>query len=272
MIFYSVVLTFLPNFVIPELYQQQFFPHWWVSWLHGCMGHRLSWHSLNLMSPGFPDKKTSELRAKAVQSFPWFSHTKWLENCNIKNGITASCGMSARVGVSSFIHVTTYMIMTTTLSEEFFVLWYSEVHITDIKYYYTSLKISQAHATCLSSCTRMLVSKKKNNFYPSFWSSRSIIDLMQIWRPLISISWISSTKEMNPGMGRLTTIYLSLIFRFFKCLPFHECAGLKFGCITNFYTLFLIMGFISLVDEIQFMPISSLFWITDWVIDQFNVI
>ena len=187
------------------------------------------------MSPGFPDKKTSEFRAKAVQSFPWFSHTKWLENCNIKSGITASCGMSACVGVSSFIHVTTYMIMTTTLSEEFFVLWYSEVHITDIKYYYTSLKISQAHATCLSrqsSCTRMLVSKKKNNFYPSFWSSRSIIDLMQIWRPLISINWISSTKEMNPGMVDWLP-YICLLFSGFSNVYHFTCVwptGLKLGC------------------------------------------
>ena len=33
--------------------------------------------------------------------------------------------------------------------------------------------------------------------------------------------------------------------------------ALKFGCITNFDTLFLVMGFISLVDEIQFVLISS---------------
>ena len=33
--------------------------------------------------------------------------------------------------------------------------------------------------------------------------------------------------------------------------------ALKLGCITNFDTLFLVMGFISLVDEIQSMLISS---------------
>ena len=33
--------------------------------------------------------------------------------------------------------------------------------------------------------------------------------------------------------------------------------ALKLGCITNFDMLFLVMGFISLVDEIQFMLISS---------------
>ena len=33
--------------------------------------------------------------------------------------------------------------------------------------------------------------------------------------------------------------------------------ALKLGCITNFDMLFLVMGFISLVDEIQFILISS---------------
>ena len=33
--------------------------------------------------------------------------------------------------------------------------------------------------------------------------------------------------------------------------------ALKLSCITNFDMLFLVMGFISLVDEIQFMLISS---------------
>ena len=33
--------------------------------------------------------------------------------------------------------------------------------------------------------------------------------------------------------------------------------ALKLGCITNFDMLFLVMGFISLVDEIQFMLIFS---------------
>ena len=72
------------------------------------------------------------------------------------------------------------------------------------------------------------------------------IDLMQIWRLLISV-------------GRLITIHLSLIFGFFKV--YHSVrvwpTALKLGCITNFATLFLVMGFISLVDEIQFMLISS---------------
>ena len=33
--------------------------------------------------------------------------------------------------------------------------------------------------------------------------------------------------------------------------------ALKLGCVTNFDMLFLVMGFISLVNEIQFMLISS---------------
>ena len=33
--------------------------------------------------------------------------------------------------------------------------------------------------------------------------------------------------------------------------------ALKLGCVTNFDMLSLVMGFISLVDEIQFMLISS---------------
>ena len=34
-------------------------------------------------------------------------------------------------------------------------------------------------------------------------------------------------------------------------------SALKLGCITNFDMLFLMKGFISLVNEIQFMQISS---------------
>ena len=48
-------------------------------------------------------------------------------------------------------------------------------------------------------------------------------------------------------------------FEFFKCLPFHMYLAYssELGCITNFDMLFLVMGFIALVDEIQFMLISS---------------
>ena len=34
-------------------------------------------------------------------------------------------------------------------------------------------------------------------------------------------------------------------------------AALKLGCVTNLDMLFLVMGFTSLVDDIQFMLISS---------------
>ena len=37
---------------------------------------------------------------------------------------------------------------------------------------------------------------------------------------------------------------------------FGQRTVLKLGCVTNLDTLFLVMGFISLVDEIQFMLIS----------------
>ena len=54
-------------------------------------------------------------------------------------------------------------------------------------------------------------------------------------------------------MGRLTTIHLS--FSGFSNVCHSVCVwptALKLGCITNSGMLFLVMGFISLVDEIQF--------------------
>ena len=62
------------------------------------------------------------------------------------------------------------------------------------------------------------------------------IILMQIWRLLISINWISSRNGRHlknqliwqSGMGRLTTIHLSLIFGFYKCLPFCVCLAYRF--------------------------------------------
>ena len=53
--------------------------------------------------------------------------------------------------------------------------------------------------------------------------------------------------------------HLSLIFGFSNV--YHSACvwptALKLGCVTNLDTLFLVMGFISLADEIQFMLISS---------------
>ena len=49
-------------------------------------------------------------------------------------------------------------------------------------------------------------------------------------------------------------------FRFFFNVCHSACVwptALKFGSITNFDMLFLVMGFISLVDKIQFMLANS---------------
>ena len=54
--------------------------------------------------------------------------------------------------------------------------------------------------------------------------------------------------------------YICLLFSSFSNVFHSACAwptALKLGCITNFDMLFLMMGFISLVNEIQFMLISS---------------
>ena len=54
--------------------------------------------------------------------------------------------------------------------------------------------------------------------------------------------------------------YIRLLFLGFSNVYHCACVwptALKFGSITNFDMLFLVMGFISLIDEIQFMLISS---------------
>ena len=66
-----------------------------------------------------------------------------------------------------------------------------------------------------------------------------------IWKPV---------QNINPC---LTVIHLSLIFGFFYHSACVWPTALKLGCLTNFDMLFLVIGFISLVDEIQFMLISS---------------
>ena len=55
---------------------------------------------------------------------------------------------------------------------------------------------------------------------------------------------------MNPIMRKS----MSKLVMQFTCV---WRTALKLGCVTNFDMLFLVMGFISLVDEIQFMLISS---------------
>ena len=54
--------------------------------------------------------------------------------------------------------------------------------------------------------------------------------------------------------------YICLLFSGFSNVYRSACVwptALKLGCVTNFDMLFLVMGFISLTDEIQFMLISS---------------
>ena len=68
-------------------------------------------------------------------------------------------------------------------------------------------------------------------------------------------------------MGRLT---LDLFLGFSNAYYF-TCVwptALKFSCVTNLDMLFLTMGFISLVDEIQFMLISSCHICIRWI--QYN--
>ena len=80
---------------------------------------------------------------------------------------------------------------------------------------------------------------------------------------MVDIEKAENKRQMywQSGVGRLTTIHLSLFLRFFFPNVYHSMCvwptALKLGCITDFDMLFLVMGFISLVDEIQFILISS---------------
>ena len=68
---------------------------------------------------------------------------------------------------------------------------------------------------------------------------------MQVNRPYSSHAWVP---------------YICLLFPSFSNVSHSACVwptALKLGSRTNFDMLFLVMGFISLVDEIQFMLISS---------------
>ena len=51
-------------------------------------------------------------------------------------------------------------------------------------------------------------------------------------------------------MGRVTTIHLSRAFQMSAIPRVFGPTALKLGCITNSDMLFLVMGFIPLVDEI----------------------
>ena len=61
-------------------------------------------------------------------------------------------------------------------------------------------------------------------------------------------------------MGGLTAIHLSLIFLVVSNVCHSACVwptALKLGCVTNFDMCFLVMGFVCLVNEIQFISLIS---------------
>ena len=118
---------------------------------------------------------------------------------------------------------------------------------------------------------------------------------LQSWQLLISINYISLTKEMNPitrnNMSNLVrqpnfravgqthaekqsvrpsltycSTSLSNVRVFRMSVLFRVFAGptaLKLGCITNFDLLFLVIGFTSSVDKIKFILISSRIRLTE---------
>ena len=71
------------------------------------------------------------------------------------------------------------------------------------------------------------------------------------------LGWPGLTAIRGNG---LLLPYICLLFSGFSNVCHFACVwsiALKLGCITNFDRLFLVMGFISSVNEIQFMQISS---------------
>ena len=81
-------------------------------------------------------------------------------------------------------------------------------------------------------------------------------EMLDIWKPRKYETNICS-RSVYPC---LTANCLELVFSGFSNVYYSACVWptvLKLGCVTNFSTLFLVMGFISLIDEIQFMLISS---------------
>ena len=84
-----------------------------------------------------------------------------------------------------------------------------------------------------------------------------------IWKRVLAES-VNLAKATNSLLKVLNTVYpcltAILFFWVFTNVYHSACVwprALKLGCVTNFNMLFLVMGFISLVDEIQFMLISS---------------
>ena len=80
---------------------------------------------------------------------------------------------------------------------------------------------------------------------PSF---RAVGQTQAKWQTFLKKLKIRDKCIVHPS---LTTIHLSLIFRFFKCLRFRMCLSyaLKLRRVTNLDILFLTMGFICLSDK-----------------------
>ena len=69
-----------------------------------------------------------------------------------------------------------------------------------------------------------------------------------------------SNSIFSPRSTQASLPYICLLFSSFSNVCHSACVwptALKLGCIANFDMLFLVMGFISFVDEITFMLISN---------------
>ena len=69
-----------------------------------------------------------------------------------------------------------------------------------------------------------------------------------------------SNSIFSPRSTQASLPYICLLFSGFSNVCHSACVwptALKLGCIANFDMLFLVMGFISFVDEITFMLISN---------------
>ena len=117
--------------------------------------------------------------------------------------------------------------------------------------------IGEILALLLIGDTMKCISQNLLQIVPRFTSTRRSKSTK---RAFTIVSDPDERPAWQSGMGRLTTIHLSLLFSSFSNVYHFACVwptALKLGCITNFDMLFLVMVLISLVDEIQFMLISS---------------
>ena len=89
-------------------------------------------------------------------------------------------------------------------------------------------------------------------------SSRALGQMLVKWQ---TFEKHENKRQMYGSLAWVDPLpYICLLFSFFSDVC-HSAAfwprALKLGCITNLDMLFLVMGLISLVNEIQFMLISS---------------